>query len=134
MDIKNINNITPVIANSTFENRDFSRVEKPIVRENLPIAKPNEEVKNNQNDFKETVNKVNQELQKQGMVLDYSKDEKTDRMIIQLRDSKTNEVIKQIPSKEMLQIADNIDRFLTNYNKSGSVNKSSIDLSINFKA
>lgn len=133
MDIKNINSITPIITNSNFENKDFSRLEKPIVKEDLSIAK-NEEVKNNKNDFKDTVNKVNQELQKQGMVLDYSKDEKTDRMIIQLRDSKTNEVIKQIPSKEILQIADNIDKFLSNYNKSGNVNKSAIDLSINFKA
>ncbi len=44
--------------------------------------------------------------------ISFTQDEKTGQSIIQFVDSSTNEVIKQIPSEEMLKIVENIHKFL----------------------
>jgi flagellar protein FlaG len=42
--------------------------------------------------------------------LQFSVDEDSGRAIVKIVDSKTNEVIRQLPSKEMLEIAKSLDR------------------------
>lgn len=144
MEITPIANVNSIIALSTFENKqlDDSKIgnsNKEIKADSSFIKEENIDIDFQDNpdkleDFEKKLNKVNEQLQDHGVVLNYVKDEKTERMVVQLKDSNTNEVIKQMPSKEMLQIADNIDKFLNSYDKKGTVDKTVVDLSINLKA
>lgn len=84
--------------------------------------------------IKSKVDTINKSLQNNDIKLAYSKDEKTGRFIVQVKDINTDEVIKQIPTKEMLRIADTIDKFLERYDKKGTFDKQSIDSLINQKA
>jgi len=43
--------------------------------------------------------------------LEFSIDDKSGKVIVKLVDTSTNEVIRQIPSKEMLAIAEALDNF-----------------------
>lgn len=94
----------------------------------------NEDKTNNKKDIEQSVNKVNSTFEENGLSLSYSKDEKTGKMIVQLLDTNTKEVIKQIPTKEMLAIADNIGKYLDSYSKKGSIDKLPAELLINQKA
>jgi flagellar protein FlaG len=50
----------------------------------------------------------------------FSVDEETGKVVVRIVDSSTNEVVKQIPSDEILRMARNIDEFLGLYlNKRG---------------
>lgn len=84
--------------------------------------------------IKSKVDTINKSLQNNDIKLAYSKDEKTGQLIVQVKDINTDEVIKQIPTKEMLRIADTIDKFLERYDKKGTFDKQSIDSLINQKA
>lgn len=85
-------------------------------------------------EVKDKVDEVNKQLENQGLVLSYTQDADSKKMVLELKDSNTNEVIKQIPSKEMLQIADNIDKFLKGYDNTGNTaTKSATNLLINYK-
>lgn len=93
-----------------------------------------EEKSSNKKDIEQSVNKINSTFEENGLSLSYSKDEKTGKMIVQLLDTNTKEVIKQIPTKEMLAIADNIGKYLDSYSKKGSIDKLPVELLINQKA
>lgn len=62
--------------------------------------------------LKSAVDSVNQVLRQSGQSLEISIDSATKRQIIRLMDTQTGELIRQIPSKEMLAIAQSIDQFL----------------------
>lgn len=61
------------------------------------------------------VDSVNRALQQSSsQSLQISVDSATKRQIVKLMDMQTGEMIRQIPSKEMLAIAQSIDQFLQN--------------------
>jgi len=64
--------------------------------------------------LKNAVNSVNEALQQSNQNLEISVDSNTQQAIVKLVDSKTGELIRQIPTKEMLAIAQSIDQFLMN--------------------
>jgi flagellar protein FlaG len=53
----------------------------------------------------DTIEKINDYLQTQGHNLKFKVDKDTGRMIVQIVDSATDEVIRQIPHQELLDIA-----------------------------
>ncbi|CAK0767664.1 flagellar protein FlaG [Gammaproteobacteria bacterium] len=69
----------------------------------------------NQNVDKEQVEKavssVNDYIKKlRHRVLEFSMDEKNERMVIKIMDTDTKEMIRQIPSEEMLRLADSLGK------------------------
>lgn len=61
--------------------------------------------------LRSTVDSVNKSLQQSNRMLEFSIDEETSRTIVKLMDSETGEVVRQIPSEEMLAISRSIDQF-----------------------
>lgn len=122
------------LDNKTYEVSKINKTDKEIDK-----VEPSKTQEANKKDLdskevKSKVNEVNKQLQDQGLVLSYTQDADSKKMVLELKDSNTNEVIKQIPSKEMLQIADNIDKFLKGYDNTGNTaTKGATNLLINYK-
>ncbi len=55
---------------------------------------------------------INEKISQYKINLTFSIDEKTKKVIIRLIDSETNEVIKEIPPKELRKISENIAKFI----------------------
>lgn len=55
--------------------------------------------------IEKAVDKVNEVLKKQGHEIQFQIDKATGFSVVQVRDPKTNEIIQQIPSEQMLELA-----------------------------
>lgn len=138
MDIKN-NNIT--LNHTTNEKIEtISKLEKSIPKNrinesnsNLSSKLKNNEIEMDKKQVEKAISKVNKSMIEKNIVFDYKKDEDSGKIIIELKDVITNEIIRQIPSKEMLKIADNISKYLEQYTGSGISTKSVTNLLINQK-
>lgn len=60
-------------------------------------------------DLDQAVQQINDFVQTVQRDLRFSVDEGTGRVVVTVRDSKTDEVIRQIPSEEMLALAENLE-------------------------
>ncbi len=58
------------------------------------------------------VHAINQAMQTSNSHLRFSLDQSTERLVVQVVDAETGDLIRQIPSKETLNIANAIDVFL----------------------
>lgn len=67
-------------------------------------------VEPSQADVKAAVEKVQQAVQTMASSLKFSVDQQTGKSIVTVTDTETGEVIRQMPSKEMVELAHNIDR------------------------
>ena len=67
-------------------------------------SEPNDQVKKITDELQRRVNEVSSELE-------FTVDQSTDRLIVRVTDSRTKEVIMQIPSEQMLQLGKDLDRF-----------------------
>lgn len=61
---------------------------------------------------KEAVRGVNEALQMLSRRIEFSVDEETGRQVVKLVDQDTKQVLRQIPSEDMLQIAKGLDRLV----------------------
>lgn len=71
-------------------------------------GQPNRE---DQQAVKNAVDKINGMMQSSNQDVKFSIDKSTGRIVIKVMDMQNNQVIKQIPSKEVLAIAQQIDSF-----------------------
>ncbi|MBO1928385.1 flagellar protein FlaG [Thiomicrorhabdus sp. 6S2-11] len=55
---------------------------------------------------------LNQQLQTLQNYLRFEKDDDSQKMVIFIKDSETDEIIRQIPAKELLEVSKNITKFL----------------------
>ena len=86
--------------------RDISNVEADKIGLKTPL--------------KEVVERLNSAEDFHDRGIRFSVDEETGKVVVRIVDSSTNEVVKQIPSEEILRMARNIDEFLGLYlNKRG---------------
>lgn len=76
-------------------------------------ASPNLEALDNSDDV---LNELNAQLKVLQSYLKFEKDEDTDRMVFFIKDSETDEIIRQVPAKELLQISKNISDYLEQIN------------------
>ena len=60
--------------------------------------------------LKEAVAAANEAMQAKNSELDFSVDEGTGKTVVRVIDKQTGEVIRQMPSKELLEIAKSLDR------------------------
>lgn len=59
--------------------------------------------------IQEAVNRLNEQMQSKGRDLSFSIDEKIDRSIITVRNLKTGELVRQIPTEDMVRLAHSIE-------------------------
>lgn len=62
------------------------------------------------NDVDQAVQKINDTLQTLSQKLEFSVDKETDAFVVKVVDKETKEVIRQIPSEEMLNLAKALDK------------------------
>lgn len=84
----------------------------------------------NDTEFRKQINKANEQLNEKNVNFSYFQDKETGQVVVQIRDTKTNDLIKQIPPKEALAIAQNIDQLFKSYDKNGIQNKPIMTLPI----
>lgn len=70
-----------------------------------------EKDQNTQDDLLQAVSDVNELFQASSRSLEFNIDEDSQQMVIQIKDSQTKEVIRQIPSEEVLKLAKHLDEF-----------------------
>lgn len=91
-----------------------SAVKAPTVKEELQkAAQPAETLKAEPNakELKRLTEEVQRHFGGANSQLEFSVDEETGQSIVKVLDRQTKEVIRQIPSEEMLQIAEGLDRY-----------------------
>lgn len=59
--------------------------------------------------MQEAVDRLNEQMQSKGRDLSFSIDEKIDRSIITVRNLKTGELVRQIPTEDMVRLAHSIE-------------------------
>ncbi|MBI5473873.1 MAG: flagellar protein FlaG [Ignavibacteriae bacterium] len=65
-----------------------------------------------QKDIEKVVNEINENLQAMHTELNFSVDKETDTMVLKIVNSKTQEVIRQIPAEDALRIASRLTKLL----------------------
>lgn len=63
-------------------------------------------------EVKRTVDELNEAMQTVGTALSFSVDKETGRTIVKVLDSKTGEVIRQIPAEEMVRVSQRIAKLM----------------------
>ena len=64
----------------------------------------------NHQQIEEAVNKMNKEIQRVSREIQFSVDKSTDRVVIKVIDQQTKQVIRQIPSEEVLNLAEHLGK------------------------
>ena len=64
----------------------------------------------NRDEVTKAVKNMNEFLQKVRRSVEFNIDEDSGRMVVQVKDAETHEVIRQIPSEQMLKIAKQMDK------------------------
>ncbi len=59
--------------------------------------------------LQEAVSRLNEQMQSKGRDLSFSIDEKIDRSIVTVRNLKTGELVRQIPTEDMVRLAHSIE-------------------------
>lgn len=63
-----------------------------------------------QSQIRKALDEVNQKMQSLGGSLEFSVDRQTGKTVVRIIDTSTNQLIRQIPSEEMLTIARSLDK------------------------
>jgi len=62
-----------------------------------------------QRNVKEAIERLNEQMRKTGRNLNFSMDDKIDRMVITVKNSETGEVVRQIPDEAIVKAAHQIE-------------------------
>ena len=99
MDIGGINQSKPLELDKLYKAPQNINIAKTAENNNSLGEKENNEI-----EVKNAVSKINKLLEGQGSHLQYEKHDVLSQMIIKVIDNNTNEVIKEIPSKKILDM------------------------------
>lgn len=99
MDIGGINHSKPLEFDMMYKAPQNIKISKSTDNSNLIGEKEKIEI-----EVKNAVSKINKLLEGQGSHLQYEKHDVLNQMIIKVIDNSTNEVIKEIPSKKILDM------------------------------
>jgi len=119
MSVSPITNALPAVSS---RERGTQKAGAPPPAElRLPGASPSEQKPAEvasaaaQSQVRDAVQQANRHFQEQSLNLQYSMDDDTKEMVIKLVDAASGEVIRQIPSEEMLAIARALDRAMSSH-------------------
>ncbi len=68
-----------------------------------------EDIREKQANIREAIERLNQQMRKDGRKLNFAMDEVVDRVVITVRQAETGEVIRQIPDEALLRVAHNME-------------------------
>jgi uncharacterized FlaG/YvyC family protein len=91
-------------ANTNNSVEKINKVNGVILNNNIPQKSPKE--------LEELAKEINKLSEDKNVYVSFSADDKTGKNIIKFIDSSTKEIIKQIPSEEVLRVTQQIDKFL----------------------
>ena len=105
-------NIQPVSSSATprVDDRPAQPVASAGTADTVGKSKPADGVKPSREDVSAAVKKMNDAMQGSTQSLQFSIDEDSKDIVVKVIDQSTKEVVRQIPSKEALQIAKSIDK------------------------
>jgi flagellar protein FlaG len=105
-------NIQPVSSPATprVDDRPAQPVASAGATDAVGKSKPADGVKPSREDVSAAVKKMNDAMQGSSQSLQFSIDEDSKDIVVKVIDQSTKEVVRQIPSKEALQIAKSIDK------------------------
>jgi len=87
----------------------------------VPVAQPKVELKapekprlsldvaEMQRNLREAIDRLNEQMQRNGRDLNFAIDRKVDRTVVTVRSAQTGEVVRQIPDEAVLRVAHNIE-------------------------
>ena len=99
---------------SVLSNEGLNKVKDELAEEKKLASVPTEtKAKEAENEDKltEKIAQLNDYSQKINREIQFSVDEGTDRTVVKVIDSETDKVIRQIPSEEVLKIAESLENF-----------------------
>lgn len=76
------------------------------------VQQPHQQKKLSQEEVERIVREVNENLQAMHTELNFSVDKETEKIVLKIVNSKTQEVIRQIPPEEALRIASRLSKLL----------------------
>lgn len=62
-------------------------------------------------ELSQAIERLNEQMRKQGRDLSFSMDEVLNRTVVQVKDANTGEVVRQIPNETVLKVAHSIEDF-----------------------
>lgn len=95
--------------------KEASSIEKVIQPNQSASTTPKEDmIKNDMSasEIDEAMSSLNEKLQVLQSYLMFEKDEDTDKMVFFIKNSESDEVLRQVPSQELLSISKNITEYL----------------------
>lgn len=118
--------INALTYNPSQFNEKLEQKRVSIVGQSLESSIDQKKVKVSSEAFTEEVTKANEILKTSGHGIAFSIDESTKTSVIQLIDRDTNEVIKQYPNEDVLQMLDSIQKYLNLVNEGSLSAKESL--------
>ena len=134
-----LSNIASSVSNQVYVNKlnqdrsysNSAELNKPLVSERQSSIPTSNSEKSSESldrvitptldEVSQTLDTINKQLQDlANNYLQFERDESSDRIVIYIKDSETNELIRQIPSEDFLRIAKNIDAYIKQVNESFS--------------
>lgn len=120
VDINAIRDISSVVAQSlSAAQPDDVKVKEKTPDNVKPVARVTSNAIHIENVSNETIEKITKDIEvvlsNLNVELRLEIDESTKRIVVKVIDPDTKEVIKQIPSKEMLRIGRRVDELLSSY-------------------
>lgn len=96
------------------------QAQQPVVRQPVVETPNNERFQKQAQEIQEVsmekldaaIDRLNEMMQNSQRSLSYSVDKASDKVVVQVRDYTTDQVIRQIPTEEALKFAESLDRML----------------------
>ena len=90
---------------------ESSKQTLPEVKLDLPEKTKGEfDPQEMQKNLQEAIDRLNDQMKRNGRQLNFSIDKVVDRTVIQVKNEQTGEVVRQIPDETLLRVAHNIER------------------------
>jgi flagellar protein FlaG len=122
-----VNNAQEGLGSSESQNTDSS-IDSNSKQARLSLVESTKEsdfavdkLVNEEQDLDSALSEVSDFVQAQNRDLNFSFDEKSQRSIIQVTDKESGDLIRQIPSEEILKLAERIDKLRTDAGKAVGV-------------
>jgi len=110
MNISPIGNTTATPGDRSVAAIDASTAAKPVAPATEAAAAQRPNAAPDRGQVAQAVKDINKAMEDRAQGLEFSVDPDTDRTVVKIIDKQTQDVIRQIPSEETLQIAKSLDK------------------------
>lgn len=98
-------------------NNNSPSINRRVTEGNIDTLQQVQGMNKSESELNQLAKDINKLSQNDNISLIFSSDKETGKNIIKFVDQQSKEVIKQIPSEEMLKVAEQIDEFLKKHSK-----------------